>query len=697
VHAGWYAGVSRKTTSLQTAHRPATRPPNLRQSAKSFEWIGVSVLLLIAAAFRLLWLGEPAFRADTIHFWILALQGQSFGRVWSTWMQTMGDTAQFPLPAALAVVPTSAFGLAVSAFAVRLPDALMGILTVLAAWAAGRQLAGPTFGLAYGLFIAANPLHIQMSREAYFYSTLVLGSFLVLICVILTFRFPARPRSWAWLGVWATALFLTAYSHFTGWILAGVSLIAIVLRLYACKTKEARRSARFALLGGVLVGLPLLVFPWAIPYLLKRLGDASAKAESIRVMGELKTPLAEMLAGYVSKMMWGNSWWALALVILCAIGFAGILLVGARRTLIRYLAALFAVCTVGYLVVMKSQGMYEAVRHVSFLFPLTTLLLFYGLWAAPRLKWVRGFMPHPWRSRLALVVIGTAIAMQAPAAWAAVRLKGSPTPYKEISSWCDANLPRGTLVLIDRWFEPWNEMAVHPASNVVYTFTVPNEPPDVLIKNRWRDSVVAFFEKFPDAAYIPLNNSYQHEPLVGPWRWPDEYFAHKTLITNEAGIFLRDRGVAYREDFYTASNRVVVPIYYNTREAILSKARAEGRPWVLFYAPDWQYAKPWRQTGDFRDWKVMTDVAHLEIASLTNAPFHVRLSIRGMAANGQKIVRVPTTDQAGLFRPGHLATFTIGPVKLEPGVNRIELRDPQRSIPQTLLLVDNILIERVDD
>jgi len=39
--------------------------------------------LTVAGLLRLIWLGRPAFRADTIHFWSMAQQGLSFGDVWS--------------------------------------------------------------------------------------------------------------------------------------------------------------------------------------------------------------------------------------------------------------------------------------------------------------------------------------------------------------------------------------------------------------------------------------------------------------------------------------------------------------------------------------------------------------------------------------------------------------------------------------
>lgn len=685
------ATVSQSTSAPRAAGRPAPVIP-LRLKA----WDG-ALVLAVAALFRLLWLDRAAFRADSIHFWSMAERKLSFGQVWSQWLQILGDSAQFPLPAALAMLPTSLFGLPLSAFSVRLNDALFGILAAGAAWLAGRLLGGRRFGWIFGLFVALNPLHIQLAREAYFYSTLVAGAFLLLACAVRALRFPGARWSVGWVMLWLLGLFLTAYSHFTGWILAGVTVLTVAIGLGRHSGGARGQAVRLSAVA-VAIALPLTWLPWALPYTLKRLADPGAKAESIRVMGAVKTPIVEMLAGYAQKMMWGTSLWGTLLLVAGTAALLALLVRGGRRKLLRGLALLAAAGLAAYLLVMKSQGMYEAVRHAIYLFPLVALLPLFGLYHLPRIWLLRRVLAARARTGLGYVLIALALLVQLPGAWAALRITGSPTPYKELQSWGNRHLAHGTPVLIDRWFEPWNEMRVYPSTNVVFMFTRPNEPLDVFLQTRWRDGAEQFLRDNPDAAFMEVARTYSSEAGVGPWRFPRTYFRQRTVIANEAGLTLRRLGQAFREDFLAAdTNRVVIEVFHNTREDALAVARAEGRSLLVWPFAGWQFVKSGpvgapMQTPDFMDWRLMEREAVLELNNLDGQPQTVRFRMRALAPRGSKTVEDSLLGQHA-FAPGRLDEWAGNPITLPPGGTRITLRDAYGSA--TPLLVQRWWLEPV--
>src|SRR5262249_37631426 len=150
-----------------------------------------------------------------------------------------------------------------------------------------------------------------------------------------------------------------------------------------------------------------------------------------------------------------------------------------------------------------------------------------------------------WRKRQTLlppVLLSIATLLWVWPAFLCTKLDGKPTPYTKINAWVDSNLPPGALVLVDRWFEPWNEFRVEPSTNVISTYVLPNEPLDVYLQYHWRDTAINFFGHNPDAAYLEIAKSYWEKPEVGPWQWPRDHFARHVVIRNEAGLRLRGLG-----------------------------------------------------------------------------------------------------------------------------------------------------------
>ncbi len=607
----------------------------------------------------------------------------------------LGKTAQFPFSMAFTKFCIDLFHFPPNPFFIRLPNALFGIFTVGAMYLLGRQLAGRRCGLFLALLLAVNPFHVQLSREAYFYSAMLLGVTLQAWGALWIWRRrnSAQKYPWWFFVLMAISFFLMTYSHVSGWwVGAPITLFVggILGRRAYLKCNKIRDFWSW-LSPIVLVGAPLLFFDWAVPYFLADSLDPESKAQSRLVMGGEHGSIFVFLWQLARSAAWGATALRSIFLVLGGAFALAALILRPRRSQRGWIILVFLMAGLGiYYMSFLAAGAFDyGQRHVAFLLPLYTAILGYGLWRLSVLPvWRRMIKEQSWRRAPAYVLSVTAVALNVYPAWVVTQLTGSPTPYKDIQRWCNTELPPGTLVLTDRWFEPWNELRLYNSTNVHFTFTIPNDPPNVYTGHNWRATAKAFFEKYPDSGYLYYGN-HDTRPEVGPWSWPAEYFRQKKTFTNVAGLKLRNMGLAYRDDFYDPyTNLVVISLFYDTREDALAKARDAGRETALFYGAGWGYDKLWRQLNDFRDWRVLTDRAVLDVYNLTGQPRKARVRLRGMAINGGKRAMGPSGAYHD-FRHLQLEEWALPPVDLQPGLNQIALHDPMWRVSKIPLLVDD--------
>jgi len=356
-----------------------------------------------------------------------------------------------------------------------------------------------------------------------------------------------------------------------------------------------------------------------------------------------------------------------------------------------------------YWLSLVSGGSYYAQRHIAYLLPLYLGVLCYGVWHVSVFSFMRGASISPaWRRVPAYGIAALAVALNIQPAWFSTQLSGKPTPFKAVARWCDTQLPRHALVLVERWFDPWNELLVHNSTNIVFTFTVPAEPQDLFERYNWPATAKQFFNHFPDAAYLEYSNSERGRMgVVTNW-----HFARQVAFTNVAGIKLAQMGVAYREEFYDPyTNRLITTIFYNTREDVIRNAREQGQATLVLYGPEWGYVKLWQQLNDFRDWRILEKEASLDVYNLTASTNRVTLKVRGMALNGAKRVSAEGGSAGGGesggeyhglsrskrdFRHLQLEEWALRDIYLRPGLNKIVFSDSLWSSSKIPLLVDQI-------
>lgn len=674
--------------------------PSRLSSITAQRWFVPALLLLIIAigAFFRIWdLGRAAFRADEGLFWDIFRYGLTPGEVYDKWLNTLGQQGQLPFAAAFTKWFVDFFRLPVNHFTVHLPTALWGVASIVAAYGAGRALAGNLFGLVLALLLALNPYHIQFSREAYYYGPLVCGSFLGLWALFWAVDHlrTAKPLTPSFLVLNAASFYLLAYSQPSGWPLCLMIGLTILVCAGWRSIKERKLSRPLLIVLGtyLVLGIPLLVVPWGTKTLLSFTSGAQKKHNlAIFALSGPASPKAIWNA--IAEYGWGNTP-ARGLFTAIAIGFAVVGVWRNGRKDFRYaLLAVFLVLGFAFGMLSRmSTGWPFASRYFMVLLPLFLTLLAVGMWNSDALFAVR--MPA-FARRLPVVLTIVACVLWVWPAFLCTQLDGKPTPYKKINAWVDSNLPRGTLVLVDRWFEPWCEFKVEPSTNVIYTYTIPNEPLDNYINYRWRDTAISFLTNNPDSAYLEIAKTYWESPKVGDWKWPREYFSRRVVIANEACLKLRDLGLGAREEYYAANtNRTMVELFYNTRDDVLKKAQADGLQFVAFYGNDWSYWKNgpgWNQTQspDFRDWRVLQGKASIELYNVSEKSRAARLIVSAVAVQAPKDVEFGN-GQKHRFEANHLEQFEIDLV-LPPGHFSLTWTDNAWTRAKVPLLVQQMVV-----
>lgn len=149
------------------------------------------------------------------------------------------------------------FGL--TEFAVRLPAAILGILTIVAIYFLAKEIFNRKIGLLAAFFLAISPWHIQFSRSAMAGYTLMT----FLFCLALFFfikSIKGRPK---FLYLSAVIFSLSLYSYYAARVFIPLFLIGIVIIFF----RELMQIKKQALISGLLilcVLVPLSLF-WLSP------------------------------------------------------------------------------------------------------------------------------------------------------------------------------------------------------------------------------------------------------------------------------------------------------------------------------------------------------------------------------------------------------------------------------------------------
>ncbi len=652
---------------------------------KHWAWLASLVILAGGAWLRLTLLYSGTMGSDVMEFYKISQSGVSPGELMLNAPNYIGELPPFWFAAHNWFLQT--FGLQATFGNVRLLDSLAGILTLFAAFGAGHAAGGRRVGLLAALFVALQPLHIQLSRECYFYSAIVLGGFLSLWAFLrLANRLDRHePPGTAFYFLALAGFILLTYPQTSSWSFSLVLVIALYALLIPATLQHRLPARHFAGLttGFFLAGLPVILASWGLRYALSLMfGERGAHWGT--VFGEQERHLLATAWHIISSYLVGRGGFrTIASLLLLLAGATAIAKDWKTERKLRAFAW-FSIGAFALLALIHSQSIFPAEnRHYSSLFPLLAIGVSLGLirWADVAIATFQ--QSAPWLSMLSPVIPPILIiALLGWPAWLSSQQDFSP-PYRAISEWTNTRLPPGTIVLCDRWFTPWNEFRINPSTNAIFTFTIPNEPLQTYTDSRWRETAKEFIANNPLAAYFEQKTYWTR---LGPWTWPQEHFARKEVFEDKAaarldamGLYYRARPMEYPRDW------IPLVIYYNTEEDLVDRARNAGDRLLCLFGPGWQYTK----TQDYRDWYVLQEEAIVVLHNLTKETVSAAVVVSGAAVQGPVTI-VAQADVTGVFQPNQLQTIPLGPFSLQPGRNEIRLRNLQKPDAPSALLVQRI-------
>jgi hypothetical protein len=621
--------------------------------------VAAVLLFLVGSASRFWLLGYSPFKADTMNFYQAALRGQSIIELWKNppWMN------QIPLGETLSLLLVKA-GLPATPFVVRLPFAVMGVLTLFFIWKFARRWFGAGTALMVLLLAVFNPYELYFSRSAYYYSGAVCWSaalFLAFWSIKESLCKKEQPEI-KQIVLWFFFATLACHMHMSVWVVAGLQ--GALLFVFGWNLSRADRTRFFIrfFTGGVLLGA--VMSRW-IFRAVKMTLDVS-RGEAQQIGSNASSEFLRLLPAYFA----GENIFAVALL-LVFIALAMLALFSSSEYVRRY-RSLAWICVLHIAVLMLYVGLVGGgVAKIAYFSAVwAPFILLAGVGAV---MGVQRLAAGSLRAGFCILLAGGYIAVTAYPDWAIVYLDGKPTPFYRINNWVQKNLPPGTPVLTDRWFEPWNELAVHNPGGINYTFTVPDEPIKNYKRFKWPSTVEQFYEKYPEAAFLEVARG-RFEKELGLWNFPQRYFARTVSLTNEPAMVLRRWKVFPEMDYAAANtNRVVTRIFYNTTDDLLAAARKNGRDVLRLYGEGWGYAKPGWQQGHFEDYRILNQSASIDLYNLKEVALSGSLEISAATAERPKTVSVNGVTTG--FASGRIRTWTV-PLTLQPGKNVIPFTSP---------------------
>ncbi|MEI6148665.1 MAG: hypothetical protein WCS01_06180 [bacterium] len=567
---------------------------------------GFAVALFVAGCyFRLVGLDSTSSHGDA-QFYDWSRAGVTPWDMLTRWPEIIGGPmiGQMPAPAAFTRLVMDVFHLPTTRFNVILPSALWGIAAIPVALWVGWRFRGGAFALLLMGVVALNPMHVQMSRMAYYYPPAVLGSLIAVWCLLESLD-SVRERwelRWTFHVAHAGATVLLFYSTYGAWPFAfSVALFHVGCAIFNRFKRGAGWRDLVAIgLTYMVAGVPLLFVSWGLNGMLSNTGD-NESARYYRKIFEVsrQAPLYLQIGPEFLKLAWGWTPGRMAfsgLVVISGIVTTAILARWKKAWLLP--PCLFLVSIVPIVLALRAGVWPFGLRRAAVSWPSCLILIALGLYGF----WLAG--DRLCRSRVlrwcGLIPIAAAFGLWVQADMLVVKVNGFVVPYRMISNWLDRTFPKGTPVVTDRFFTAMCEFNnSDPPSNVVVISTAPNELPEIQEKTHFRQLTRQYFEENPDAVFYCAGHMYDR-PEVVPWQWPEEYFRRRQELRDAVQGQLCLVGQSYWGE-YPGTVRWPV-IFYNTVDDMIDINKKAGKAAFVTYGPEWRPV----QTQDYRLWRLMT-------------------------------------------------------------------------------------------
>jgi hypothetical protein len=675
-----------KMTRLQNIFKSTNSlQPNSLQSAS---FLGAAAALFAAGCyFRLAGLGATSMHGDAV-FHDFCRAGASVSDLFTRWAELIGPSSgQMPPAAAFTKWVLDVFHLQPTLANVILPSTLWGIATIPVALWVGWRLGGGVFALLLMGVVALNPIHVQMSRMAYFYPPAVLGSFVAVWCLLETWDSVRDRRGlrWSFYGAHAVATVLLFYASAGAWPFA-VLVAAFHITCAIFNRVKRRAGWRDLIVIGVTylaAGIPLLVVPWGLSAMLGMAGsnEATAYWRKIFEVGR-QVPILSQVGYELLKLGWGWTWSRgifSCLVLVSGVVTAAVLGRRKKEWFVPLVLLLVGIALVAW--TLRTSVWEFGLRRISSLWPLCFVVLalgFYGFWLAGGKLfrvcvriWSQGDLTPVFIRALrwcGLIPVALAFGLWIHADMLVLKVNGFDVPYRQISEWLDRSFPKGTPVVTDRFFTAMCEFnRSHPTTNVVVISTVPNELPEIDAKNHFRDVTRRYLEENPDAVFF-FGNHHAGRSEVTPWSWPEKYFKRSREFKDSFSWRLALMGQYYHLGHLNLAISKPSIVFYNTIDDIIEAKKKAGETAFVIFGPDWRPV----QTQDYRLWRLMmADKASVTIYNVTTNACEGTATVTGVSAGGRSGLHFASANVE--FPPNQIVRQQVS-LNLKPGTNLLELR-----------------------
>ncbi len=647
--------------------------------------IVLGIILLTGAMLRLANLGLCAFRGDEFVF---STAQTGLVEIWRNppWHN------QIPLAESFCILFDRIIPGAVSHFTIRLPFALMGIAAILAVYAFCLRAVNRQTALLAAFMTAINPAQIYLSRDAYHYSGVILFSALTFWAFwgcwpeLRQKRLPSK-RAWT---LWLLTGTLMSLTHMQTWFVFGVQWLTLLFSgLVAFKSERRSRNKLFLSLA-VTAGLyALFISRW----LYRSFGEMSdSKSRFGASLGDW-AKFRHGIGNVIPTYLFGA--WLPGIIITVIICVAVVLACRKNTELnrrVKHAALLFVAtfCTLVFIVAVIGKGRVK-ITYFSSLFPLIMMLGAFGMLSIAEFSATKTGIRRIYF--IVILVLGLCVYNVAPLK-ALLMLQGKTRPYKQIQHWIEDNLPEKKVVLVDGLCMRV-QMNYYIPTNTTVTFLMPlMAMPDLKtkfkIKKQEKGMLHRFAQRFPDAIVLDYDRVLDAQ-LEGVINWDiDQYYRSRKVFTNSPALTLRKRRAVPGPSFYAKNLAgIITTLSYNTTQDILDMTAGKGRQFAVAYGGGWDFAK----TRDYNNWHLLWKSANLQLLNSTDRSLRVKISIKGVASGGNKIVHIDGGGQV-TFPANRLYEGKFPSLNIPPGVTKLTLSASGRETP---LLVEQIGIEQNEE
>ncbi|MBM4086580.1 MAG: hypothetical protein FJ272_17490, partial [Planctomycetes bacterium] len=487
--------------------------PSAEQPLARWEWWFLAGVTLFALVLRLWRVGMPSLWMDEIGSVNFA------ARPWSEMLKPIDVFP--PLHLILLRITMDLFGR--QEWAIRLSPVLFGTATIPVQYLLTRLLFGRRPAAIASIMLSLSLFHIYYSRDAHGYA--VFGLFAALswlfFCRIL-WREGSGIGSWIGYALSTYGLLMTNYIGILPCGMQGLMLVGVT----AARWRAREKWGVAARVWGGLAIAGLLVAAGMLPYLghFLQVGAGSSGFEPVKMRLD-----ARNFYWMLSFQGFGNGWGAWL--------FGGLLLAGLVLGLWRHPGQSALTLTwflLPYVLFALAVVHHEFhARRIIFTFTGLIILAALGLEAVVRAG-EKASKGRAWGTggAAALVAAGWLIAIF-PAYGAFYAMTGHDLPRKEIAAWLSRNLPDGTIIVFDNYYElRWVGPGYYKVPNKEFAYMfIPGQGDYEQL--RVRERLMAFFSKYPEAAFICMGQG-------GPWHWPGTFFWQRHDFVNRGGLALMD-------------------------------------------------------------------------------------------------------------------------------------------------------------